>query len=128
VGSPESFIHHIGVFASDLATSKGFHSAALAPLGIRIGYESGVAAEYWHPDRDTPSLSVEQAATEPTRGVHVAFAADDRSQVDDFHAAAVAAGGSSRHAPRHWPEYRAYCAFVSDPDGNNIEAVHKEES
>ncbi|WP_237330192.1 hypothetical protein [Streptomyces sp. BA2] len=32
----------------------------------------------------------------------------------------------SRHAPRHWPEYRAYCAFVSDPDGNNIEAVHKE--
>jgi len=24
------------------------------------------------------------------------------------------------------PEYRAYCAFVSDPDGNNVEAVHKE--
>jgi catechol 2,3-dioxygenase-like lactoylglutathione lyase family enzyme len=128
VGSPESFIHHIGVFASDLATSRGFYSAALAPLGIRIGYESDVAAEYWHPDSDTPSLSVEQAGAEPTRGVHVAFAADDRSQVEAFHAAAVAAGGSSRHAPRHWPEYRAYCAFVSDPDGNNIEAVHKEES
>jgi catechol 2,3-dioxygenase-like lactoylglutathione lyase family enzyme len=128
VGSSESFIHHIGVFASDLATSRGFYSAALAPLGVRIGYESDVAAEYWHPDSDTPSLSVEQAGAEPTHGVHVAFAADDRSQVEAFHAAAVAAGGSSRHAPRHWPEYRAYCAFVSDPDGNNIEAVHKEES
>ena len=41
-------------------------------------------------------------------------------------AAALGAGGTERHAPRHWPEYRAYCAFVSDPDGNNIEAVHKE--
>lgn len=128
MGSSESFIHHIGVFASDLATSRGFYSAALAPLGVRIGYESDVAAEYWHPDSDTPSLSVEQAGAEPTHGVHVAFTADDRSQVEAFHAAAVAAGGSSRHAPRHWPEYRAYCAFVSDPDGNNIEAVHKEES
>jgi catechol 2,3-dioxygenase-like lactoylglutathione lyase family enzyme len=126
VGSPESFIHHIGVFASDLAASRAFYTAALAPLGIRIGYESDVTAEYWHPDRDTPSLSLEQAATGPTRGMHIAFTADGRVQVEAFHAAAVAAGGSSRHVPRHWPEYRAYCAFVSDPDGNNIEAVHKE--
>ena len=36
------------------------------------------------------------------------------------------AGGRERVAPRFWPEYRAYCAFVDDPDGNNIEAVHKE--
>jgi predicted lactoylglutathione lyase len=54
------------------------------------------------------------------------FGATDRACVDAFFAAAVAAGGSERHAPRHWPEYRAYCAFVSDPDGNNIEAVCKE--
>ena len=27
---------------------------------------------------------------------------------------------------RFGDEYRAYCAFVSDPDGNNVEAVHKE--
>jgi hypothetical protein len=38
----------------------------------------------------------------------------------------VTTGGVSRHGPRHWPEYRAYRAFVSDPDGNNIEAVYKE--
>ena len=61
-----------------------------------------------------------------TRRLHIAFAATDRAAVERFHAAAVAAGARSRHAPRFWPEYRAYCAFVRDPDGNNVEAVHKE--
>jgi catechol 2,3-dioxygenase-like lactoylglutathione lyase family enzyme len=121
-----TFIHHIGVFASDHDASRAFYTAALKPLGIGVGYEADGVAEYWHPDRDTPSLSLERAGGEPTRGAHIAFTAADRAAVDAFHAAAVAAGGSSRHAPRHWPEYRAYCAFVSDPDGNNIEAVHKE--
>ena len=67
-----------------------------------------------------------ETSEDVTRGVHVAFEAADRSAVDAFHQAAVAAGGISRHEPRHWPEYRAYCAFVSDPDGNNIEALVKD--
>jgi hypothetical protein len=41
-------------------------------------------------------------------------------------AAAVVAGGTSRHEPRYWPEYRAHSALVSDPDGNNVEALVKE--
>ncbi len=32
----------------------------------------------------------------------------------------------SRDRPRFSPEYRAYRAFVSDPDGNNIKAVDKD--
>lgn len=123
-----SFIHHVGVFASEFAASERFYTAAPEPLGIRPGYRADGVAEYWHPDQDTPSLSLERAENEAavTRGVHLAFTADSRDGVDAFHAAAVAAGGVSRHAPRSWREYRAYCPFVSDPDGNNIEAVHKE--
>ncbi|WP_328741569.1 VOC family protein [Streptomyces caniferus] len=126
--APLSFIHHLGVFASDFEVSEAFYTAALGPLGITIGYRADGVAEYWDPERDTPSLSLERAeeAAAVTRGVHIAFAAGSRDAVDRFHAAAPAAGGSSRHAPRPWKEYRAYCAFVSDPDGNNIEAVHKE--
>ena len=82
--------------------------------------------EFWHAESDTPSLSLQRGGVEVTRGLHLAFAAADRSAVDAFFAAALAAGGTKRHAPRYWPEYRAYCAFVSDPDGNNIEAIHKE--
>ena len=45
--------------------------------------------------------------------------------VDRFHAAALAAGGRDNGAPgerSYHPGY--YAAFVLDPDGNNIEAVH----
>ena len=119
-------IHHVGVFASDFAASQAFYTAALGPLGIIPGYVTGVTCEYWRATDDTPSLSLETAADLPTTGLHIAFEAADRSAVDAFYAAAVAGGGLPRHSPRHWPEYRAYCAFVSDPDGNNIEAVFKE--
>jgi catechol 2,3-dioxygenase-like lactoylglutathione lyase family enzyme len=119
-------IHHIGVFASDLAASRRFFEAALATLGIVCQYETDRVSEFWRAGTDAPSLSLGQATSEVTRGLHLAFEAADRAAVDAFFSAALAAGGRERHAPRHWPEYRAYCAFVSDPDGNNIEAVHKE--
>jgi catechol 2,3-dioxygenase-like lactoylglutathione lyase family enzyme len=119
-------IHHLGVFASDLSTSRTFYTAALEPLGITPNYQTDDICEYWRQDQDTPSLSLERASDLPTTGLHLAFAAPDRAAVDAFFHAATAAAGKPRHSPRHWPEYRAYCAFVTDPDGNNIEAVHKE--
>jgi catechol 2,3-dioxygenase-like lactoylglutathione lyase family enzyme len=119
-------LHHLGVFASDFPASKAFYTAALAPLGVTPNYETDDIAEYWSQDGDALSLSLERAVDQPTRGLHLAFAAPDRETVDAFFRAATAAGGRQRHRPRHWPEYRAYCAFVTDPDGNNIEAVRKE--
>jgi catechol 2,3-dioxygenase-like lactoylglutathione lyase family enzyme len=121
-----SMIHHLGVFASDFAASRAFFAAALRPLGIVAGYEASEVCEFWHSENDTPSLSLHSAEGEVTRGLHLAFEAGSRPAVDAFFEAALSAGGTERHAPRHRPEYRAYCAFVSDPDGNNIEAVHKE--
>jgi predicted lactoylglutathione lyase len=57
--------------------------------------------------------------------VHVAFLAKNREVVDQFHAAAVKAGGKDNGAPGLRPHYHQhyYGAFVLDPDGNNIEAV-----
>ena len=56
---------------------------------------------------------------------HVAFGAKDRTTVDAFYAAAIAAGGRDNGGPGLRPHYHAsyYGAFVLDPDGNNIEAV-----
>ncbi len=57
--------------------------------------------------------------------MHFAFAADTRQQVQDFYAAALAAGGNDNGAPgirsQYYPNY--YGAFVIGPDGHNIEAV-----
>ena len=59
-------------------------------------------------------------------GLHVAFAAERRDQVDAFHAAALTAGGVDNGEPGPRPRYSAgyYGAFVLDPDGHNIEAVY----
>jgi predicted lactoylglutathione lyase len=58
-------------------------------------------------------------------GVHICLRATDTRAVEDFHAAALKAGGTSDGAPGLRPEYHGsyYAAFVRDPDGNRIEAV-----
>lgn len=125
---PRRLVHHLGVFASDFPASESFYTNALAALGVHAGYRTESIAKYWFPEHDAPSLSLEAApdGAEVTRGFHLAFEAPDREAVDAFHEAGVKAGGRSRHEPRHWPQYRAHAAFVSHPDGNNIEASVKD--
>ena len=122
--------HHVVTFASDFEASEPFYTSALEALGITAGVRSETGIEYWIAEDDTPSFALDTAPTdaEVTRGLHLAFEAADQSTVDAFYQAAMAAGGTSRHEPKHWPEYAAYCAFVSDPDGNNIEALVKDAS
>lgn len=95
--------------------------SGLGTLDIAPSHETSDVAESWRPEEDTPSVSVsvslERAAEDVTRRVHRAFAVPDRTHVDEFFQAAREAGGQVRCAPRYWPECRAYCAFVTDPDG-----------
>jgi len=58
-------------------------------------------------------------------GAMVAFKARSWAQVDAFHAAALAFGGSSEGAPGLRPQYNPdfYAAYVRDPDGNKLAAV-----
>jgi predicted lactoylglutathione lyase len=55
----------------------------------------------------------------------VAIAAGDRTTVDAFHEAAIAADGCDNGRPELRPEYHPIYsgAYVLDPDGNIIEAV-----
>jgi predicted lactoylglutathione lyase len=55
----------------------------------------------------------------------VAFAAQNREEVQAFYDAALAAGGKDNGPPGLRPHYHAdyYGGFVIDPDGHNIEAV-----
>ncbi|CAH1747508.1 protein of unknown function [Thauera humireducens] len=56
---------------------------------------------------------------------HLAFQAQDRAMVDAFYRAALDHGGKDNGAPGERPYHPGYyAAFVLDPDGNNIEAVH----
>jgi len=117
-------LDHVGVKVKDVGSSKRFYTAALAPLGFTVQYEDKATLGFG--PKDAPAFWVMQG--DPRGSAHVAFAAKDRASVSAFHAAAVAAGGKDNGAPGLRPEYHAnyYGAFVTDPDGNNVEAVcHK---
>lgn len=121
---------HIGFVVSDLARSKKFYAAALAPLGIGLVMEvteemTGGHAHAGYGSEDRPYFWLGNGDGRLRGKLHVAFAADSRAAVDAFYKAAIAAGGIDNGAPGLRPHYHAnyYGAFVLDPDGHNIEAV-----
>jgi catechol 2,3-dioxygenase-like lactoylglutathione lyase family enzyme len=118
-------IDHMSIGVSDLRASRRFYLAALAPLGfVEQGEWSDEASEVLFGPGDNEDFAISTAY--PPNGGHVAFAADSRDQVDAFHDAALAAGGTDNGGPGIRLEYSPgyYGAFVLDPDGYNIEAVH----
>lgn len=119
-------IDHLTIGVSDLDRSRAFYTRALLPLGFaEIGSWSKAKAEvaFGLEEADDFAISLKYGTGAP---VHVAFAADRRDQVDAFYAAALAAGGTDNGPPGLRREYSEgyYGAFVLDPDGHNIEAVH----
>lgn len=124
-------LSHIGIPVTDIARSKAFYEAALAPLGMGVTMEfgpdqteaGGTAIGFGAPgDSGLFWIGDNEKVGE---GIHVAFDADSHAQVDEFHKAALAAGGRDNGAPGPRPHYgpNYYAAFVFDPDGANIEAV-----
>jgi catechol 2,3-dioxygenase-like lactoylglutathione lyase family enzyme len=119
-------VDHVSIRVRDLEASRRFYEAALAPLGFGVvsAPEGGTAFGLEGAD-DFWILK----GGEPSKRVHVAFAAPDRAAVDAFYHAALEAGGRDNGPSGLRPEYHAgyYAAFVLDPDSNNVEAVHHEQ-
>ncbi|MGO9487589.1 MAG: VOC family protein [Solirubrobacteraceae bacterium] len=120
-------IDHLTIGVSDLEVSRRFYEAALAPLGFAESNTYEILpgeVEFGPEGMHDFAISTDYPVGAPA---HVAFAADGTEQVDAFHAAALAAGGTDNGAPGLRPEYseRYYGAFVLDPDGHNVEAVFR---
>jgi catechol 2,3-dioxygenase-like lactoylglutathione lyase family enzyme len=126
-------LSHLSLGISDLERSRAFYDAALAPLGyVRLWQEpSGLGYGPPNPEgNERLALFLQTGATVPLAagpGFHLALVAPSRKAVEQFHAAAMAAGGSDAGAagprPGYSPTY--YAAFVHDPDGHKLEAVHQ---
>ncbi|MFL5922225.1 MAG: VOC family protein [Gaiellaceae bacterium] len=117
-------IDHVSVQVRDYPRSKDFYVAALAPLGFELVMEfEGRVGGFARDNR--PWFWIRAGDPAAAGGVHVAFPAADTGAVEAFYAAALAGGGTDNGAPglrEYNPGY--YAAYVLDPDGNNIEAVH----
>ena len=114
---------HVAVNVSDFEQAKRFYLGALEPLGYRVVYEEPGVLAYL---ADAHGLDFGIGRRGPVGGAHVAFHCGDHALVDAFHEAALAAGGTDNGPPGLRPQYAPdyYAAYVLDPDGNNIEAVH----
>ena len=122
-------IDHVSLSVADMDRAKRFYTAILTELGMELvgevsaeqsgsvayaGYGIGRKGQLWLAEdgQQTPSA-------------HICFRTQSRKAVRAFHTAGLAHGGSDNGAPGireiYHPEY--YAAFVTDPEGHNIEAV-----
>lgn len=125
-------IDHTSSYATDFEAAKAFYQAALAELGYGVQLEMTFDADPDLPGRraaafgppGNPTFWVIETLVAYTPR-HTAFVATDRNAVDAFHRAGLAAGGQDFGAPGPRPIYHPnyYGAFLTDPDGNNVEAV-----
>ena len=117
----DNVIDHLWIRVANLAAAKRFYTAIAAVVGLRIANEQ---AERFHVAACDRSFALVRGR--PTsENVHIAFPASDDTTAGEFHRVALAAGYRDNGPPGqrgYHPGY--YGAFVLDPDGNNVEAVH----
>jgi catechol 2,3-dioxygenase-like lactoylglutathione lyase family enzyme len=113
---------HVGLKVKDLVASTRFYRALLEPLGYE--FDSGDASFSGFGPKGAPALWLYQADRSGP-GIHLAFSAGSRKAIDRAYAAGIEMGGRDNGKPgvreSYAPNY--YAAFLTDPDGNNVEAV-----
>ena len=112
---------HVTIRVSDREASERFYMTVLGAIGSEPTHTGEDFAEW----RD---LSLTKATEDrpPTKRLHVGLVAPSREHVDAFWQAGISAGFEDDGDPGPRPQYRRdyYGAFLLDPDGNSIEAVH----
>jgi len=115
---------------NDLACAGRFYDATLAPLGLirrateptELGY--GLPSD--HRTRLWITLPFDGRPATFGNGTMPALVAPDQEAVIAFHKAALAHGGTDEGAPGLRPFGPAFfAAYVRDPDGNKLSAVHE---
>ena len=120
-------IDHVSIAVRDIKTAETFYTALLATLGmskLREWPDAAIGYGKKHPEFWI-NARAGMAPIAADSGVHICLRAPTTEAVDAFHAAALAAGGSSDGAPGFRAQYNEsyYAAFIRDADGNRIEAV-----
>ncbi|VXC94679.1 VOC family protein [Sphingomonas sp. AX6] len=122
--------HYVTLGAVDGEASNRFYDAVLAT----IGWSSHMSFPGWRAYSKAGAgagLTIWVAkpfdgnAATAGNGAMLGLAAESRAQVDAFHAAAMANGGSDEGAPGPRPNYGPnwYAGYVRDPSGNKLAIV-----
>ena len=120
---------HVMVGVNDLEVSKKFYDALLGTLSIAPGVANKNRYFYRSPTGlfgITTPINGEPATH--GNGSTPGFNMESPEQADAFHAAGIANGGTPCEEPpgfREGPSGKLYLAYVRDPDGNKICALHR---
>ena len=120
---------HLMIGTNDLNKAKAFYDALLGTLDIRPARVDGHRIFYIS---KTGVFSVTkpingQPATAANGGT-IGFACNSPEQVEAWHAAGIANGGTPCEDPpgiRDASAGKLYLAYLRDPDGNKICAMHR---
>jgi catechol 2,3-dioxygenase-like lactoylglutathione lyase family enzyme len=120
---------HVMFGVNDLERSKKFYDALLGTLGVGPGVANKNRYFYRSPLGTfgiTTPINGEPATC--GNGSTIGFAVQSPEQGDAWHAAGLANGGTTCEDPpgfREGPTGKMYLAYLRDPDGNKICALHR---
>lgn len=120
---------HVMLGVSDLEVSRKFYDAVLGTLGIGPGVANRNRYFYRSPTGTfaiTTPINGEPACH--GNGSTIGFTVQSSEQGDAFHAAALTNGGTTCEDPpgfREGPTGKIYLAYLRDPDGNKLCALHR---
>jgi len=120
---------HIMIGTNDLDRAKSFYDALLGTLGVPPARVDGHRIFYLTP---TGVFAVSKPINgEPAthaNGGTIGFACQSPEQAKAWHEAGVAAGGQPCEEPpgvREGSVGKMYLAYLRDPDGNKLCAMHR---
>jgi catechol 2,3-dioxygenase-like lactoylglutathione lyase family enzyme len=129
----QAMFSHVAVGTNDLEKAKRFYDAVLGALGYGEGLSDDNDLRRRYVYRADTGLFIitqpidAQQATHANGGT-IGFTCQSTGHVDLWHAAGVAHGGQSIEAPpgvREAPFDGLYLAYLRDPDGNKLCALHR---
>ncbi|MEI8359384.1 MAG: VOC family protein [Deltaproteobacteria bacterium] len=121
---------HIMIGANDLAASKTFYDAVLGALGVPAGVMDEKGRVFYLSPSGVFAITnpINGAPATAANGGTVGFAAPSPAAADAWHAAGIAHGGTTCEDPpgvREGSLGRMYLAYLRDPSGNKICALHR---
>jgi catechol 2,3-dioxygenase-like lactoylglutathione lyase family enzyme len=121
---------HIMVGSNDIARSKKFYDALFVAMGAKPGVEDAKGRlVYTHNGgRFMVSRPIDGKPAIAANGGTIGFTMSDAQQAEAWHSAGVANGGRSIEDPpgvRQGATGRIYLAYLRDPDGNKLCALHR---
>jgi catechol 2,3-dioxygenase-like lactoylglutathione lyase family enzyme len=121
---------HMMVGSDDLDKAKTFYDALFTAVGGRAGSmdPKGRLVYVHNGTAFLVTKPIDGEVASCGNGMTIGFAMDTPEQADAWHAAGAAAGGKGIEDPPGWREgggQRLYLAYLRDPDGNKLCALHR---